>query len=682
MNSNTNSNITYNLKTDVFYASFFFITCSLFSLFLINLSRLGLDVPANLNILIITIILNLGLSPYLFSFDNNIGYIHTCLKISLSILLSFLLIFLGFISPYIYYFFATVFIFISIYKIKKLIRKINFKLLLTLLIFSLFFVVNYIPWKIEYFYSPEITIFGLGGNQTMQGAALTNIFKNFKVFSLGADGTENFLYKYHYGLYAWWASISSISKTNSLFVIPFTQQAVLMPMIFFSTYISSLSFLKNSSRINLLFLTIFFFVLFDIFSGKLHYDSETYTSSLIFLILTLPLIKYVLENKKNDIFISVLLIILIPIISSLKLTTGYLFCILIGTTFFYKRNYFINYIFIFLVFSFGMISVNLFMPSGYTEQSLWRVYSSLGQLFIYENFFCIILPLLYLLNLFFKIKFKPIISFKKRLNKNFIKKIIRWLFNKQLSFQKISIIAFVGSILPIFIIPVGATAVYNIIHSHWLFLILTLSFLINDKVLNISISKLFLTSLVLISFVLFLKPVNIKHNILQSFFEKTLDKDISGPGELKNILISNIKNEKKFFNDLQLKNINQNSLSKILNQARNYEKIYNNDFAIYIPKKNLLFWEIMKNNDLPYWCSSTTFLIPALTGIQMVKGIQDPSLCKTYFVAGPSEYPKSSYLDNLSNFKLCNHAKTKKINNIFRINDILNTDNNEMVECK
>ena len=455
-----------------------------------------------------------------------------------------------------------------------------------------------------------------------------------------------------------------------------------MPMIFFSTYISSLSFLKNSSRINLLFLTIFFFVLFDIFSGKLHYDSETYTSSLIFLILTLPLIKYVLENKKNDIFISVLLIILIPIISSLKLTTGYLFCILIGTTFFYKRNYFINYIFIFLVFSFGMVSVNLFMPSGYTEQSLWRVYSSLGQLFIYENFFCIILPLLYLLNLFFKIKFKPIISFKKRLNKNFIKKIIRWLFNKQLSFQKISIIAFVGSILPIFIIPVGATAVYNIIHSHWLFLILTLSFLINDKVLNISISKLFLTSLVLISFVLFLKPVNIKHNILQSFFEKTLDKDISGPGELKNILISNIKNEKKFFNDLQLKNINQNSLSKILNQARNYEKIYNNDFAIYIPKKNLLFWEIMKNNDLPYWCSSTTFLIPALTGIQMVKGIQDPSLCKTYFVAGPSEYPKSSYLDNLSNFKLCNHAKTKKINNIFRINDILNTDNNEMVECK
>ena len=40
--------------------------------------------------------------------------------------------------------------------------------------------------------------------------------------------------------------------------------------------------LKNSHRIELLFLTIFFFILFDIFSGKLHYDSETYSASLIF----------------------------------------------------------------------------------------------------------------------------------------------------------------------------------------------------------------------------------------------------------------------------------------------------------------------------------------------------------------------------------------------------------------
>ena len=91
---------------------------------------------------------------------------------------------------------------------------------------------------------------------------------------------------------------------------------------------------------------------------------------------------------------------------------------------------------------------------------------------------------------------------------------------------------------------------------------------------------------------------------------------------------------------------------------------------------------MLRRNELPYWCSSSSFIIPALIGVQLIKGVQDPSLCSTYYVAGPSEYPKSSYPDNLSRDKICLHAKRKKINYIYQIEDMTNIKNNYLIECK
>ena len=91
------------------------------------------------------------------------------------------------------------------------------------------------------------------------------------------------------------------------------------------------------------------------------------------------------------------------------------------------------------------------------------------------------------------------------------------------------------------------------------------------------------------------------------------------------------------------------------------KNIHANNFAIYIPKNNSDFWKIIKRNKLPYWCSSTTFVIPALSGIQLIKGIQDPKLCETYYVAGPSEYEKNSYIDNLNFKEICIYARKKSL---------------------
>ncbi len=678
---NHNNLINKNLKINIFYGSFFFIICSLFTLLFLNICRLGLETPFKLNSIIVILIFNIGLSPFLINYEkyrenNDIIFI----KISFAILFSFFFILCGFFFSKIYFVITTFLIILSIIKLKDIVQYISFKLLLVLFILSSLFIVNYIPWKIEYIFSPEITLFGLGGNQTMQGAALTNIIKNYRAVSLGGDGTEHFLYKYHYGTYLWWASLSIISNAKPLILIPFVQLGLFVPMIFFATYISVNSFISKNYKPELLFFCILFFIIFDAISGKLHYDSETYTLSLVVLILLLPLLRYTLNSQKH--FFTIILILFIPILSSLKLSTGFLYCVLLGLIFLYNRKMKINYFYFFVSAFFGIISLKLFMPTSYTDLGLWRLYSSYNQILSYQTLICIILPSLYMLNIFFKFKYSSaIFNIKLRKSQNKIKKLFRWLINSKLSFPKLIIISTFFSVLPVFALPVGATGIYNIIHLHWVFLIFFIAKINNHGLMRNNLKKLISISFIILIPIIIFKPANIKLGIIKDLFEETSKTEINGPKQLRLIIFENLKNNGKVFNETQAQNIKNNSLNLILNETKKFYNDHSHKFAIYVPKKNIEFWELLKRNNLAYWCSSTGFVIPALSGIQLIKGVQDPKLCETYYVAGPSEYGKNSYLTNLNNLQICKYAKQKNIEYIYIFNSLYTSEKNNFINC-
>lgn len=679
------------LKKTIFFGSVFLISTCIFSLLIINFFRIGLFMPLKLNFLIILLTFSLATCPFLVNIDDpNLRLGNFFTKVSLIILTFFLLPLLGFASSSLYFFIVTISIFFALYKIKSFALRVPFLSIFIIILFSIFFSIINIPDKIEYFFSPEITSFGYGGNQTMQGAAITNIIKNYGIVSMGIDGLESFQYKYHWGVYLWWAAIGKISLSDGLYLVPFTRVAVLTPMIFYSLFIFTLSFLQNFSKSFLLFqITFFLVVFFDLMGGRLHYDSETYGASIIVLLLILPSFLFFLKKKdysKLDyLFIYFLIASIVPI-SGFKLTTGLIVCILVFLIIFYKINYkniFISIFFFISLLASGIMSYLLFMPSSYTSLSPMLLYFSTTQMFASSTFFMLLLPILFLGNFFFKAdshktKNFNYLVFKKRLQKNnYLKKIIRWIIQKNITWPKACFIVSIGSILPLFVMPVGSTAISNLVQLHWLFFPLLFLFILKNAEFLTNLKFLFIPSvfLILISASM-LKPSTLNKEQLRNFF-KEISKD--GSKKITNSIKQNIKNNDFLFNSFETKKIKENTLNLILSDAKKYSLAYKRNFAIYVPKSNSDFWNIMKEKS-PYWCSSASFIIPSLSGIQMLKGVQDPKDCSIY-VAGPSEYKASSFTQDLSNSNICKYSKLKNINKIYRLNDIKNKKNNFLLDC-
>jgi hypothetical protein len=680
-----NNQFSKNLKEIILYGSLFFLFSCFFSLLIINISRLGLYIPVKLNFSIFFLVLSVAVSPFLLMYkERNLEKNKIFFKISSIILFYFLLPLVSFISVNLYLVIVSLSIILAFYRLKNDIFIISAKPLLLIVSFSFLFSISFVPHQIEFLFAPEATIYGYGGNQTMQSAAITNIIKEYNFISLGADGLENFKYKYHWGLYYWLAALGKISSSDGLFLIIFFRIAILSPAIFFSYYIFNISFLKDYSKsFNFFLANIFCFTIFDILGNGLHYDSETYGMSLVVFMLILPLYKFIIENNDEIKKINItyfLLIISILFLSCLKLTTGYLASGILFFIFFYKiKNKILLFITTILIVLIGIISLKLFLPSSYTGNSFKLMYFSYSQVLSTKNLFFLLIPTLFVIGFFYKIKCKNLYSnnillIKKRILK--FKLVYRWLINKNISWRKMIFVIYFFSILPFFFIPVGSVGIYNLIHLHWLFLPLFIIFIIKNENLFFKKFTFIIVIFSILSLNIIFKPAFFEKKLFNNFF---IESSYNFENPLK-IIKKNLENEQKIFSSKHLNEINNYPFKLILQKSVDYRQLYGKNFAVYVPEKNVDFWNILKGKSA-YWCTSATLVIPAYAGVQLLKGIQDPKNCDIY-IAGPSEYNSDSFIGNFSNNKICKYAQTKEINYIYRINNIKKDEDNFLVDCK
>ena len=680
-----NSEFVKNLKEIILYGSFFFIFSCIFSLLIINISRFGLYIPIKLNFLIFFLVLSIALSPFLLMHkERNLKKKNFVLKISLIVLFHLLLPLISFVSVKLYFAIVFLSIILAFYRLRNDIFIVPARILLFIMGFSLLFSISFVPNQLEYLFAPEATIYGYGGNQTMQAAALVNIIKEYNFISLGADGLENFKYKYHWGLYYWLAALGKISSSDGLFLIIFFRIAILSPAIFFSYYIFNISFLKNHFKpFKFFLLCILCFATFDIFGNDLHYDSETYGMSLVVFILILPLYKFIIENNeeiKKKYITYFILIISILFLSCLKLTTGYLSSCILFLIFFYKiKNKILLSITTILIVLIGIISLKLFLPSSYTGNSFKLMYFSYSQVLSAKNLFSLLIPTLFIIGFFYKIKYSSLYSnnfffVKKRFLK--LKLVYRWLINKKISWRKMIFITYFFSIIPFFFVPVGSVGIYNLIHLHWLFLPLFVIFILRNENIFFKESTFLTIIFFILSLNIIFKPAFLEKKLFNNFFVES-SYNLESPSKT---IIANLENEKKIFSSKYLNEINNYPFKLILLKTVDYRQLYGKNFAIYVPKKNVDFWNILKGKSA-YWCTSATLVIPAFAGVQLLKGVQDPKNCDIY-IAGPSEYNSVSFIGNFSNKEICKYAQTKDINYIYRINNIIKDENNFLIDCK
>jgi hypothetical protein len=112
------------------------------------------------------------------------------------------------------------------------------------------------------------------------------------------------------------------------------------------------------------------------------------------------------------------------------------------------------------------------------------MYFSYSQVLSAKNLFSLLIPTLFIIGFFYKIKYSSLYSnnfffVKKRFLK--LKLVYRWLINKKISWRKMIFITYFFSIIPFFFVPVGSVGIYNLIHLHWLFLPLFVIFILRNE---------------------------------------------------------------------------------------------------------------------------------------------------------------------------------------------------------
>jgi hypothetical protein len=99
-------------------------------------------------------------------------------------------------------------------------------------------------------------------------------------------------------------------------------------------------------------------------------------------------------------------------------------------------------------------------------------------------------------------------------------------------------------------------------------------------------------------------------------------------------------------------------------------------FAVYVPPGNRAFWG---GKDV---CQKRPFLIPALTGIPMLKGV--PRECPVIGSWGAfccRDYGPESFDEELAPGDLCAHAARRGIASVFVLRSVDEPDRNEVLRC-
>ena len=647
--------------------------------------RLNLETPL---ILIFNLLLILFISfffPYflLRKFFSKKKTIFNCLYPFLSIFLILLIVaslYFGNKIIIIYYFaalYCIYFLTLEFFNIKKIYVIKYLPLYLLLLIFILFYYfVTISNSNLTGVFSPEQALLGLLNHDTKFHSAISYNIQNLGQISLGLDGYAPITYHYFYHFFI--AAIGSVSNSQPLWTMSAVQYIIFVPsFIFFVNYVAATA--SNFKESFLYYISFSFFLLIlseIIFTYHYSYfDSVTLPLSLICILSSVPtlLIFSYLKNNIFKFYLSIFLILFSILIFSNKVSSGFLYLLMISWIFF--RNYrFTITIFILAFFTIVIFYLNylLFTPkiNDYATYSgkifdflyILKVY---GQISVFSPYLFIATYLL-LINFYFKLKSRPEMYFAESLLIIAVASLIFLL----LGVPQDSSVAFFTYVPLIISVPMIVSKI-SLIDFKKLLIDK------NKKIKNIKmIVAMFAVSVFL--FISIDRAINIapQREIIKKIVHmnnklsnnKILNNNITEADYIRD----NLKKNYTIFNKDFQEKITLNFFSQIRYLSNKIE--VNPHIGFFVPPDNKLIWNFSDKNTLRYTaCSNALHIIPSLIGYATILG------------AHPLEYrcPKEAYTNNylpynnsrnLDKNKLCERAK--KIN--FKTIYILKEENNDL----
>jgi hypothetical protein len=645
--------------------------------------RQNLEIHFSLPIIAIFILIISTLSPIVIKkkikFKN---HTYNNLFYPLVALLIFLLPILGNFYKEIFYLY--IFLFILILFNFKLFLNISvnlnqiIKLFILAFLLSIFLINSINESNHAHFFSTEQMDLGVMNHDTRFHIALTHIIQNFNISSLGTHG----YIPLNLHVFANWyfASFGNFLNLDPVWVVSGIPFFLIIPIFFFFLFNSSASLNNYSLKIDHIILNIIFIILILNLSGPFRnsiFISETYLIAITTLLALIPSI-FELKNKlKNNNEVSLFclfLIMLFPIIVSMKVSVGLFYGIFISWIIFksfgIKK---ITFFYGFIIFFLFIVSYKYFFPSinDYVDTKQNPI-----DLFFYFKTF----PGMYAFVTYFFI-FLLIFLSSYKIHKINISNILSVNSSKYILIEGIIIIALIGFVMAIIGIPRNSSVWYFVNPCQWFTIPLIVSYILNKKESLLEINNIWkilknknnlikksifaFSFFILLSFYFntalnlqptkfILKEIITKANNLSdnSFF-----KDQETPGSY---FKKNLKDNFAFF-DENFSKVSKKSIGNKLKMLNTLNDIDQNT-AVYIDPNEVKYWEFQKN------CRTKFHIVPSVSGLATLHG--SPPI---NYGCGIDDYTANFGEDTFSKFlndkEICFNAREVEINTIIKLSN-------------
>jgi hypothetical protein len=658
-----------NIEKDWLYGSLFVLFSSVIQILIYSYLRINLVLSVELFGVILLILFASLLGPItilnFFKFkDENKEYLYPLISILIIFSISFFVVINKFyLGIYLILIFSSL-IYIKelngFFEFNKTIKLILICLIFNFLLFFLIFNTNH-----AHVFNPEQAMLGIVNHDTQFHTAIAGIIKNAGVPTLGVDGYN--IIKYHFFYHFIIAGFSAASNAHPIWVISILQLALLIPIFIFLLYFSVRFLLKfKGSSQNTLFVIIFTLLVMMNVAGpfsKSHFISETYLISLLTLFAIYPLIHNWNKNKRfyNNNYITIFLIIIIPVFFSMKVSTGLMFSFFLGWTIL-KEDFFNKKSILFFSFILAQLTVSkkFFTPKILDYVVAEKYYNILYFFKEFPNVYSLS-SIVIVISLYVLTKY----NFRNFLN------------SKGDSFiESIFLMSMLGLTMCIIGIPQSSSVWYLFNSPQWfalpifLYLVIQKSnefhkFYINLKRNVVGKAIAVLTGYILLTIVVdgSLK-FEVTKNIIKPIYENHRSEfDITdGAG---NYFKNNIANDYALFSENFAQNLKSSIGYKIYSLREEIK--FNKKIAIFVPPDEKEFWDFQTR------CRDKHHIIPSLLGVATLFGSPPKEYnCKNDDYT--SVFGLETYSRKIINKTLCQHAENKGVEIVVVLSNLNKND--------
>jgi len=543
-------------------------------------------------------------------------------------------------------------------------------------------------------YAPEAARYGLLDNATYFQTTVSRMIQSYGVPSIGADGLRPL--HYHFGSHYWFAGIGLAAGATPLYTYPFAQLGILVPVLYFAIACAATALAAGRRSASLtVMIVVGLLAIFDTLIFRHHYNSESFTFSIIGALLFLPLLVrlHLSAPGQARAYEWLLAVAAVAAITVLKVSTGYVLAAML--VYAAVRQFGISWRSGAVAVAGALILLTagaLLSPRGFYISGWQLLLASYRQYIVPETLFTLVIPFACALAAWFEPRLLPNASamtgrLEFRIRSFSLAALPRYFLSGERTLAQLMLVAAAAALLPVVLLPIGSNASYFSEMPHWLLMPLAAGFLcvwLSRRWTPLGTGALAVVLLAVTTFTFLPMTLDLA-GVLRLF--AAVDEGAPGerllgePPSLRRFFAANLKAEGTLFNAAFRSKLAGYEWSKRLDEIRASAQREGRAFGVFVPAANRAFWKKLEGTG-PYWCADMHLYIPSQTGALMLRGLQPADMPCVMFAPGSPDYGPGSRTGEASDAELCRHGAPLGLRRVLVLSSMDRAEANRTISCE